>query len=36
MVGLCTREREIGDEDDNGMENTSGYEKSEVQLDTLG
>ena len=30
------REREIGDEDDNSMEDTSGDEKSEGQLAALG
>jgi hypothetical protein len=32
MVELWTRKREMGDEDKNDMENTSGYEKSAVQL----
>jgi hypothetical protein len=32
MVELWTRKREMGDEDKNDMENTSSYEKSEVQL----
>jgi len=32
MVELWTRKREMGDEDENNMENTSGYEKSGVQL----
>jgi hypothetical protein len=31
-VELWTRKREMGDEDENNMENMSGYEKSEVQL----
>jgi len=30
MVELWTRKREMGDEDENDMENTSGYEKSGV------
>jgi len=28
MVELWTRKREMGDEDENAMEDTSGYEKS--------
>jgi hypothetical protein len=32
MVELWTRQREMGDEDENDMENTSGYEKSGVGL----
>jgi len=32
IVELSTRKRELGDEDDNDMEDTSGYEKSGVQL----
>jgi len=32
MVELWTRKREMEDEDDNDMEDTSGYEKSGVQL----
>jgi len=32
MVELWTRKREMGDEDENDMENMSGYEKSGVQL----
>jgi hypothetical protein len=32
MVELWTRKREMGDEDESDMENTSGYEKSAVQL----
>jgi hypothetical protein len=32
MVELWTRKREMGDEDENNMENMSGYEKSGVQL----
>jgi hypothetical protein len=32
MVELWTRKREMGDEDENNMENTSGYEKSRVRL----
>jgi len=30
MVELWTRKREMGDEDENNVENTSGYEKSGV------
>jgi len=30
MVELLTREREMGDEDENDMEDTSGYEESGV------
>jgi len=30
MVELWTRNREMGDEDENDMENKSGYEKSGV------
>ena len=30
MVELWTRKREIGDEDENDMEDTNGYEKSGV------
>jgi hypothetical protein len=30
MVELLTRKREMGDEDENDMENTSSYEKSGV------
>jgi hypothetical protein len=33
MVELWTRKREMGDEDENNMENMSGYEKSGVRLD---
>jgi len=36
MVELWTRNREIGDQDENSMENTSGYEKSGVRLAWLG
>jgi len=36
MVELWTRRREMGDEDENDTEDTSGYEKSEVQLAWLG
>ena len=36
MVELWTRKREIGDEDENDMENTIGYEKSGVLLACLG
>jgi len=32
MVELWTRKREMGDGDENDMENTSGYEESGVQL----
>jgi hypothetical protein len=32
MVELWTRKREMGDEDENIMENPSGYEKSGVRL----
>jgi hypothetical protein len=32
MVELWTRKREMGDEDENNMENTSGNEKSGVRL----
>jgi len=32
MVELWTRKQEMGDEDENDMENTSGYEKSGVPL----
>jgi hypothetical protein len=32
MVELWTRKREKGNEDEYDMENTSGYEKSRVQL----
>jgi hypothetical protein len=32
MVELWTRKREMGDEDENDMENTSGYDKSGVQF----
>jgi hypothetical protein len=30
IVELCTRKREMGDEDENDVEDTSGYEKSRV------
>jgi hypothetical protein len=30
MVELWTRKREMGDEDENDMENMSGYEESQV------
>jgi len=36
MVELWTRKREMGDEDENDIEDTSGYEKSGVQLAWLG
>jgi len=36
MVELWTRKREMGDGDENDMENTSGYEKSGVRLAWLG
>jgi hypothetical protein len=32
MVELWTRKREMGDDDENDMENKSHYEKSEVQV----
>ena len=32
MIELWTRRREMGDEDENDMEDTSGYEKPGVQL----
>jgi hypothetical protein len=32
MVQLWTRKREMGGEDENDVEDTSGYEKSGVQL----
>jgi len=36
MLELWTRKREMGDEDENDMENTSSYEKSRVELAWLG
>jgi len=36
MVELWTRKRKMGDEDENDMENTSGYEESGVRLARLG
>jgi len=36
MVEVWTRKREMGDGDENGMENTSGYEKPGVQHAWLG
>jgi hypothetical protein len=36
IVELWTRKREMGDKDENSMENTSGYEKSRVRLARLG
>ena len=36
MVELWTRKREMGDEDENGMEDMSGYDKSGVRLARLG
>jgi len=33
MVELWTRNREMGDEDENGMEDTTGYEKSGLLFD---
>jgi len=36
MVELWTRKREMGDEIENDMEDTSGYEKSGVRLASLG
>ena len=35
MLELWTRKREIGDEDENDVEDTSGYEKSGVRLASL-
>jgi len=32
MVELCTRKREMGDEDENDVEDMSGNEKSAVRL----
>jgi len=32
MVGMWMRNREMGDEDENDVEDMSGYEKSGVQL----
>jgi hypothetical protein len=32
MLEWCTKKREIGDEDENDVEDMSGYEKSAVQL----
>jgi len=36
MVELWMRKREMGDEDENDMEDTSGYEKSGVRLAWVG
>jgi len=36
MVELWTRKREMGDDNENDVEDTSGYEKSEVRLAWLG
>ena len=36
MVELWTRKRVMGDENENDMEDTSGYEKPGVQLASLG
>jgi len=36
MVELWTRKREMVDEDENDMENTSRYDKSQVRLPWLG
>jgi len=36
MLELWTRKREMADEDENDVEDTSGYEKSGVQLAWLG
>jgi len=36
MVELWTRKREMGDEDENNVEDRSGYEKSRVRLAWLG
>jgi len=35
MLELWTRKREMGDEDENDVEDTSGYEKSGVRLTWL-
>ena len=35
MVEVCTRQRVMGDEDKNDVEDTSGYEKSWVRLTSL-
>jgi len=35
MVEVWTRQRVMGDEDENDVEDTSGYEKSRVQLTSL-
>jgi len=32
MLELWTRKREMGDEDETNVEDTSGYEKSAIQL----
>jgi hypothetical protein len=36
IVELWTRKKEVGDEDENDMEDTSGYDKSAVRLTYLG
>ena len=36
MVELCTRMREMGDEDENDVEDMSGNEKTGVQLTIFG
>jgi hypothetical protein len=36
MVELWTRKRHIGEEDENDMDNTTGYETSGVRLSGLG
>ena len=36
MVELWTRKSEMGEEDENDMEDTSGYEKSRLRLAWLG
>jgi hypothetical protein len=36
MVEFWTKKGEIGDKDEDDMENTSGYEKSRVRLARLG
>jgi len=36
MVELWTRQREMGDEDENDLEDTVGYEQSGVRLAWLG
>jgi hypothetical protein len=36
MVELCTRKREMGDENENDVEDMSGYEKSGALLTCVG